>query len=146
MGKFTEQEKKEWSMNKTKDSFDDYIKNRNLRLAMKPEERAEKSKGWFGFVYFGFFQENPTDEIWQQAKQTAIEFYTNNPYRIWCDVQEWKYILTPDSCMPSVLNVIVPVMSKDIKDSIKNKEYQESRQKNLLGEYTEVDKNEFGVF
>lgn len=135
MGKFNEKPVIEYKSNIGEDSHDNYIKGRNIRLKMSPEQRAIESKGWFGFVYQGFREKKPDQATIDKAIEIATTYYQENPYRIWCDINVWRELIGgPDACMKSVLNIIVTTMTQDMKDAEKNRIFEESKQRNLLGE------------
>lgn len=135
MGKFNEKPVVVYKSNVADDAHNNYIKGRNERLKMGPEQRARESKGWFGFVYQGFNEKKPDQETIDKAVEIATEYYRENPYRIWCDINVWRDIIGgSDACMKSVLNIIVTTMTQDMKDAEKNKAFEESKQRNLLGE------------
>lgn len=135
MGKFNEKPVVVYKSNVADDAHDDYIKGRNERLRMSPEQRARESKGWFKFVYQGFREHAPDQDTIDKAIEIATEYYRQNPYRIWCDINVWRELIGgSDACMKSVLNIIVTTMTQDMKDAEKNRIFEESKQRNLLGE------------
>lgn len=135
MGKFNEKPIVTYRSNIGEDSHDNYIKGRNVRLKMSAEQRARESTGWFKFVYQGFREHAPDQETIDKAIEIATEYYRQNPYRIWVDINVWKDIIGgADACMKSVLNIIVTTMTQDMKDAEKNRIFEESKQRNLLGE------------
>ena len=65
---------------------DEYETGRKQRLAMTPEKRAENSKGYFKYIFYGFTKLNAMPlEAWNEAKELMTEFFEKNPERLWAD-------------------------------------------------------------
>lgn len=65
---------------------DEYVKNRRKRIDMSPSQRAENSKGYFDFIFYGFMNSSDVPpEAWEEAKELMTEFFENNPKRLWAD-------------------------------------------------------------
>lgn len=138
MNKFHQEEKKEPYKNKTQDEFDNYIKERNKRLQMTASERARNSEGWFKFIYFTLTYDNPTVEQIKKAEQISEQYYIENKYRIWTDISAFREMFTgSEIANSSGLNIIISTIGNDIRDAVKNKEYEEGRQKDLMGNYVD---------
>jgi len=69
-------------------------------------------------------------------EEFSIEYYIENKYRIWTDISAFREMFTgSEIANSSGLNIIISTIGNDIRDAVKNKEYEEGRQKDLMGNY-----------
>ena len=98
----------------TKNYNDEYEKGRKERLAMKPKQRAENSKGYFDYIFYGFTREAVVpDEAWQEAKELMTEFYKKNPERLWADPMIFASMFPSTAISDKVFQVLKVVTEYD---------------------------------